>query len=370
MRCFKYLIALLGYLAILTPAGDVALAHEVSAFDEVHQEESSQSWSRKWANGLRRQCTSDEARLRYGLKHESSSHGGVVADPKQLVVLIHGYNSNIQATEALLRPARRAGLRCAGFAYPNDQSLDDSAELLSQELKRFARQEPSCRVSLVTHSMGGLVARACIEDRRLDPGNVDQLIMVAPPTHGSILAQYAVATDLWEHWINRRSGSPWRRAKDSVVDGLGEASADLTPGSRFLVELNARRRNPSVCYSLVLGSGAPISDERLTWVRTRAKKALETCRAEKSAARLDRCLADLEQVVTGKGDGVVALRRAKLAGVTDVTVLDFGHLEVASESKTRAAQQAQQVVLNRLLKKSSPKPKQRKRIHLISHQAG
>ena len=78
--------------------------------------------------------------------------------------------------------------------------------------------------------MGGLVARACIEDPRYDPGNVERLIMIAPPTHGTLIAHFAVGTDLWEHWLARQDGGPWRRMRDSIVDGLGEAADDLVPG--------------------------------------------------------------------------------------------------------------------------------------------
>ena len=82
--------------------------------------------------------------------------------------------------------------------------------------------------------MGSLVARACIEDPLYDPGNVERLIMIAPPTHGTLIAHFAVGTDVWEHWLSRRDGGPWRRTRDSIVDGLGEAADDLCPNSDFL----------------------------------------------------------------------------------------------------------------------------------------
>jgi len=310
-----------------------------------------------------------DVQARYGIVRESTRPSTAATNTRQLVLLVHGYNSSPAATASLLAPARRAGLHCAGFAYPNDQSLGDSAKLLSRELKRLAREEPSCRVALVTHSMGGLVARACLEEDRLDPGNVDRLIMVAPPTHGSMLARYAVATDLWEHWISRKKGSPWRRARDSIIDGLGEASADLTPGSPFLASLNSRERNARVAYTLVLGSGAAISDAQINWLRERVCKTLKQVRAKESAERIGRCLAELEEIVSGKGDGVVAIRRARLAGVDDVTILDFGHLEVATETTSVAARRAQQVVLDRLLQKSNAPQTGKHAIHLTSSQA-
>lgn len=96
--------------------------------------------------------------------------------------------------------------------------------------------------------MGGLVARACLEEPALDPGNVVRLIMIAPPSQGTLVARAAVATDVWEHWLGRKTGGPWARWHDSVVDGLGEAANDMIPGSPFLRQLNAKPRNASVAF--------------------------------------------------------------------------------------------------------------------------
>ena len=50
--------------------------------------------------------------------------------------------------------------------------------------------------------------------------------------------------------------------------------------------------------------------------------------------RLDRYLADLDEVVEGKGDGAVAVKRGRLEGVSDIEVLDFDHLDFSGPAKT------------------------------------
>jgi len=197
--------------------------------------------------------------------------------------------------------------------------------------------------------MGSLVARACIEDPLYDPGNVDRLIMIAPPTHGSMIAHFAAGTDVWEHWISRKSGGPWRRVRDSIVDGLGEAAADLCPGSPFLHDLNARPRNPNVRYTILLGTGARISEAQLDWVRESiCEKIAQMPGGDRSADRLAAILKDMDELIDGKGDGVVAVKRGRLDGVSDTLVMPFGHLAVTGEPRDDVLRQVQRAVLERV----------------------
>jgi pimeloyl-ACP methyl ester carboxylesterase len=296
---------------------------------------------------LRKRVVSRDDLASYGLVLDDAWQKADATRP--VVIVIHGYNSSPEKNQAILRAAREAGYPCGTFAYPNDYTIADSARQLSRELRRLARLDAGRRVALVCHSMGGLVARACVEDPRYDPGNVDRLIMIAPPNFGTAVAHFAIGTDLWEHWIARSSGSPWRRVHDSVVDGLGEAADELCPGSEFLDELNSRRRNPSVHYSVILGTGARFSEAELDWVRQSVLEKLATVPgARRGANRLDSLLDDLDELVEGKGDGVVAVARGRLDGVADTLVLPFGHLAVTGEPATDVIRQVQQAVLERL----------------------
>lgn len=280
---------------------------------------------------LRERLTTETIRARYGVKFSQD-----LGEVRRAVVHVHGFNSCPETAAYLIEPAQGLRLPVGAFAYPNDQSLAASALLLSAELKALSTRYPGLQIALVTHSMGGLVARSCIEDPQLDPGNVDQIIMVATPNHGSLLARYAVATDLWEHWLGRRKGWPWTRTRDAIVDGLGEAAIDLTPGSEFLVTLNNRPRNPRVAYTLLLGSGGTVTAAEVAWARDRACRTLNGIRARRTAACVNDYLSELDEIVAGRGDGVVALKRARLAGVDDTVVLPFGHLEIVCAASDRA----------------------------------
>jgi pimeloyl-ACP methyl ester carboxylesterase len=300
--------------------------------------------ARSW---LRAKMVSDDDLSCYGLRLDEGWQDFPASRP--IVVVVHGFNSSPEKNQAMLASIRAAGHPCGTFAYPNDYEILASAQLLSCELSKFAREHPDRRFALVCHSMGGMVARACVEDGLYDPGNVDRLIMIAPPSRGSCIAYFAVGTDVWEHWLARRTGNPWRRFHDSVVDGLGEAADELCPGSEFLNELNSRPRNPRVQYSIILGSGARMSEAEMEWIRQSVVgKLAEVPGAERSAERLDRLLADMDELVAGKGDGVVAVKRGRLDGVDDTLVIPFGHLSVIGSGTSDAVRRVQQAVLERL----------------------
>jgi pimeloyl-ACP methyl ester carboxylesterase len=268
---------------------------------------------------------------------------------KRIVILVHGFNSSRLQNVAMMAPIYAAKFPCGTFAYPNDHTILASAQLLSSELRQFAKRYPDRRIVLICHSMGGMVARACIEDPLYDPGNVERLIMIAPPTHGSLIAHFAVGTDFWEHWLSRRDGGPWRRMRDSIVDGLGEAADELCPESEFLCELNARPRNPKVRYSILLGTGARLDDAQVTWIRESVCNSLvKVPGGDPCAERLEMILSDIDELVEGKGDGVVAVKRGRLEGVSDTLVMPFGHLAVTGEPRSAVLQDVQQAVLERV----------------------
>jgi hypothetical protein len=177
--------------------------------------------------------------------------------------------------------------------------------------------------------MGGLVVRALIEDPGLDPRNVRQLIMVAPPTHGSILARFGFALDLAEHIANPERRKEIGLLSAMVEDGLSEATGDLVPGSPFLARLNDRDRNDEVQYTVFLGTKGLVDEQRMSEIRKRVAAAgLNNRWTQFFGPKVHGWLEDLDEVVEGRGDGVVAVKRGLLDHVEDTVVLHFGHMGV------------------------------------------
>ena len=73
------------------------------------------------------------------------------------------------------------------FAYDWRQPIEENAHLLSEYVEVVAEFYPKKKVNIVTHSMGGLVARRYIIDH---PGKVNKLITIAAPFLGSAKPLY------------------------------------------------------------------------------------------------------------------------------------------------------------------------------------
>lgn len=260
-----------------------------------------------------------------GLRWPEDWRPGATDGP--LVVFVHGLDSDAEHREDSLDDLRAQGFHVGTFTYRNDASIADAGKRLAAELSKLAERHPDARVSLVTWSMGGLVARHALETPGLDPGNVDRLIMVGPPNHGSQLARFAFALDVAEHLQALNDHGPAARLFAAVEDGLGEAWVDLQPGSSFLRTLNRRERNPNVRYSILLGTAAPLTRPQLEQLRRRFREAGEENRFVRFLGpKVDRWLADMDEVINGKGDGAVAVARGRLEGVHDVVLIPFDHL--------------------------------------------
>jgi hypothetical protein len=174
--------------------------------------------------------------------------------------------------------------------------------------------------------MGGLIARAVVEDQALDPGNVEQLILLGTPNAGSSLgglrfaleAAHVLAPDCGDAEYAKALLHGWRR---SLVDGLGEAGGDLLPGSVFLTKLAARPRNPDVAYHVVLGTRGVLAEARLRALRAHLPALLgDRALARLTEPMVDAFLAGLDEVVDGRGDGAVSVARGRLEGVEPVLV--------------------------------------------------
>lgn len=263
-------------------------------------------------------------RLQSGLLFSESFDGR-----QPVVVLIHGLDSATSYWDDLAPLIELAGYTVARLNYPNDQPLEESAAVLAREIAALRSRHPRLSIDVVGHSMGAMVARSYVEGDDYG-GGVRRLIMLAPPNHGSCYSRFSLPTEFIEHadlWYHEPD---WRWTW-WVHDGLGEARNDLTPGSEFLAELNARPRRAGVKYTIVAGNRSCGWRYAANAMRGAAGWLPDWQWTHAAEDRLV-SLAGKVEGQTGASDGLVWLESARLEGVDDFVLVPADHTTIACSS--------------------------------------
>ena len=137
-------------------------------------------------------------------------HRLLIADPTPArarlpLLLVHGVAVNDGVWFALRRDLARRGL---GPVYtinygPPLAGIEHFAGQLASRIDAIRAATGAERVTLIAHSMGGLVARAYL--RRFGAARIAQLITIGTPHHGSMLAWTFAGRCL----AQMRPGNPW-----------------------------------------------------------------------------------------------------------------------------------------------------------------
>jgi pimeloyl-ACP methyl ester carboxylesterase len=131
---------------------------------------------------------------------------------RECVSLVHGFFANQYMLALLGHRLKRHGYLATPWGYRNmRRSILEHADAFSRELARLDADRAVDTIHLVTHSRGGIIARAALE--RFRPQKLGRFVMLAPPNRGSFVANAAVG----------------------VLGGLFKPVAELTTGPESLV---------------------------------------------------------------------------------------------------------------------------------------
>lgn len=150
------------------------------------------------------------------------------------VLLLHGLGRTAGSMRTLAAAARRAGYSVCSPAYPaRRRSLPAITAYLAPKVAAFAA-ECDGPLHIVTHSLGGLVARSLILAHR--PARLGRVVMLAPPNAGSEIADL-----LYRVRLNRLFLGPvgahvrtMRLAEDEALLGPVDFELGIIAGSRPL----------------------------------------------------------------------------------------------------------------------------------------
>ncbi len=248
---------------------------------------------------------------------------------RKSVVLIHGLDDPGKVWQVLEPELVKEEFNVWLLRYPNDQPIRESARMFLVELKGLT-QLGIQRISIVAHSMGGLVSREMLTnpeleyDRLAQNGQVPEvaaLIMVGTPNHGSQLARFRVFSEMRDHWARLTKGqASWLGA---ILDGAGEAKIDLLPGSRFLTDLNARPHPKGLKMLTIAGITTPWKERDIDTMVTQLRQKVSDDR-EKWVDDMGEYMIAMAH---GLGDGLVTVESTRLEGVRHRTV-DGTHLSM------------------------------------------
>jgi pimeloyl-ACP methyl ester carboxylesterase len=243
------------------------------------------------------------------------------------IVLVHGLDDPGKVWQNLAPALVREGFYVWLMHYPNDQPIGASSKLFFEELKAF-RKSDIIRISIVAHSMGGLVSREMLTrpdldyDHSVKEGQVPKVVsltMVGTPNHGSEMARFRIFGEMRDQLARIQKGeASWIGA---ILDGAGEAKIDLLPGSRFLTGLNNRPHPAGVGMLVIAGISSPWNEDDINkWMEN-----LDQELPSEWKNQIDTLGNYMISMTHGLGDGLVTIESACLEGVPHITV-DGTHL--------------------------------------------
>lgn len=122
----------------------------------------------------------------------------VEGEGDQVVVLVHGLGRTDRSMARLAGALQEAGFVTCNQEYPSrKETVPELSAYIANAVERVNRQGYDT-VHLVTHSLGGILARYWLQ--RADLPGQGRVVMLSPPNHGSEVID-ALGDQAWFQWI-------------------------------------------------------------------------------------------------------------------------------------------------------------------------
>lgn len=145
--------------------------------------------------------------------------------PRDRVLLLHGLGRTARSMKRIEWDLRARGYDVVNITYPTRQCpIQELADhFLPPVIARCAPPE-GARLHIVTHSLGGILTRAYLESHTIP--NLGRVVMLAPPNHGSEVADVLRRVGLLR-WIIGPAFAQLGTTEQDVPQKLGPVRFEL-----------------------------------------------------------------------------------------------------------------------------------------------
>ena len=141
------------------------------------------------------------------------------------VVLILGLGRTAWSMKRLEWAFAGQGYRVISVSYPSTRlSIHDAADDWLAGLLQERASDRTVKIHFVTHSLGGIVLRQYLSEHQIE--NLGRVVMLAPPNHGSELADRLQHNHLYK-LLTGPAGQQLGTGASSLLNRLGPAAFEV-----------------------------------------------------------------------------------------------------------------------------------------------